>query len=206
VAGTDCILSLLGEALLTSVRGGSPRSTLRFLAWHSGVFDELNRGSIDVAFTVGAARAPLRSETLFSDPYVCVMATEHPLAARPWLTLADYLTADHVAVDIADGRQGVVDARLDGLGRPRRIAATVPFHALAASVAARTDMVATLPQRVTDRLVPDDVTLVTRPVPVEIGVMAFSMTWHPRLDGDPAQSWLRDAIRAAAGTVGDPAA
>ena len=28
--------------------------------------------------------------------------------------------------------------------------------------------------------------------------MSFSMAWYPRLDGDPAQRWLRDGIRAAA--------
>jgi DNA-binding transcriptional LysR family regulator len=203
LAGTDYILSLLGEALLMTVRTGSPRSTLRFAAWHPGVFDDLHRSAIDVAFTVGTAPAPLRTETLFADPYVCVMAAGHPLAARPRPTLGEYLTADHVVVDIAGGRQGVVDNRLDDLGRPRRAAATVPFHALAATVAARTDLVATLPRRVVERLVPADDTMVTRPVPPEIGSMTFALTWHPRLDGDPAQSWLRDAIRAAVGTIDD---
>jgi DNA-binding transcriptional LysR family regulator len=201
LSGTDYILSLLGEDLLANVRTGSPRSTLHFEAWHAGVFNDLHRSKIDVAFTVGAAQAPLRTETLFQDPYVCVLAPEHPLASRARLTLDDYLTAVHVVVDIADGRQGIVDHRLDSLGRPRRVGATVPFHALAASVAARTDMVATLPRRVTERLVPDDVAVVTRPVPPEIGSMTFAMTWHPRLDGDPAQSWLRDQIRAVARSI-----
>jgi DNA-binding transcriptional LysR family regulator len=188
-----------------SVRAGSPRSTVRFAAWHAGVLNDLHRSVIDVAFTVGAARAPLRSELLFDDPYVCVLAPGHPLATRARLTLDDYLTADHVVVDIAEGRQGIVDHRLESIGRPRRIAAAVPFHALAASVAARTDMIATLPRRVTQRLIPDDVAFVTTPVPPEIGAMSFSMTWHPRLDGDPAQSWLRDAIRAAARAIAPPA-
>ena len=26
--------------------------------------------------------------------------------------------------------------------------------------------------------------------------MSYRMFWHPRLDGDPAQRWLRDTVRA----------
>jgi hypothetical protein len=33
------------------------------------------------------------------------------------------------------------------------------------------------------------------------------MVWHPRLDQDPAQQWLRDTIRSVAGaTIDDPLA
>jgi hypothetical protein len=36
--------------------------------------------------------------------------------------------------------------------------------------------------------------------PEETSTMSFAMTWHPRLDGDPAQQWLRDTIRATTPT------
>ncbi|MEU8588409.1 hypothetical protein AB0C59_15640 [Streptomyces sp. NPDC048664] len=32
--------------------------------------------------------------------------------------------------------------------------------------------------------------------PPEIGAMTYRMIWHPRLDGDPAQNWLRTAVRS----------
>jgi DNA-binding transcriptional LysR family regulator len=35
-------------------------------------------------------------------------------------------------------------------------------------------------------------------VPVEIEPLRYQMIWHPRLDADPAQRWLRDSIRAVA--------
>jgi hypothetical protein len=28
--------------------------------------------------------------------------------------------------------------------------------------------------------------------------MTFLMTWHPRVDDDPAQRWLRDLVRVVA--------
>jgi DNA-binding transcriptional LysR family regulator len=41
--------------------------------------------------------------------------------------------------------------------------------------------------------------------PVELEPFQYFMAWHPRLDHDPAQQWLRDTIRSvAAATVRGP--
>ena len=32
------------------------------------------------------------------------------------------------------------------------------------------------------------------PAPDEIGAISYAMSWHPRLDDDDAQRWLRDTI------------
>jgi hypothetical protein len=31
--------------------------------------------------------------------------------------------------------------------------------------------------------------------------MSYLMAWHPRLDDDPAQRWLRDMIRSVTATL-----
>jgi len=33
------------------------------------------------------------------------------------------------------------------------------------------------------------------PLPVTTVEVTISMLWHPRLDADPAQRWLRDCVR-----------
>jgi DNA-binding transcriptional LysR family regulator len=141
---------------------------------------------------------------LFADRYVCVLCADHPLAGCGGApALADYLDCRHVIVDIAEARQGALDIRLEALGRPRRRAATVPYHGFAAAAVDRTRLVATLPRRFVDGLATAD-HLAVIPAPTEIGPMSFAMAWHPRLDDDPAQRWLRQMIRAAANPENTP--
>jgi len=73
---------------------------------------------------------------------------------------------------------------------------TVPYHALAAAVVQDTNLVATLPNRLLDALtIPTSLSVI--PTPAEITPISFSMAWHPRLENDPAQRWLRETIRSA---------
>ena len=200
LAGTDYVLSVIGPPLVRRVLVQSPAVTLHFGRWHEGVYQDVERGTLDLAFTGGAAPPPLRSEPLFDDRYVCVMSAGHPLAAATLtLTLGDYLACEHVVVDVLAGRQGTVDTRLEALGRPRRASVTVSYHAFAAAAVRDTRLVATLPRRFAGHLTADR-TLAVTGAPEEIGTLSFAMAWHPRLDGDPAQRWLRDTIRAAAPT------
>jgi DNA-binding transcriptional LysR family regulator len=63
-------------------------------------------------------------------------------------------------------------------------------------------LVATLNGRLVDRYV-DDPALAVVAAPVELEPFQYFMFWHPRLDHDPAQQWLRDTIHSAAAvTVG----
>jgi DNA-binding transcriptional LysR family regulator len=199
LAGTDYVLSVIGPPLVRRVLTQSPAVTLHFGGWHAGVHHDVERGVLDLAFIGGAAPLPLRSEPLFDDRYVCVMSAGHPLAAAGPLTLGDYLACDHVVVDVLAGRQGTVDTRLEALGRPRRASVTVSYHAFAAAAIRGTPLIATLPRRFAGHLAADR-TLAVTSAPEEIGTLSFSMAWHPRLDGDPAQRWLRDTARAAAPT------
>jgi DNA-binding transcriptional LysR family regulator len=199
LAGTDYVLSVIGPPLVRRVLAQSPATALHFGVWHEGAYRDVGRGVLDLAFTGGAAPPPLRSEPLFDDRYVCVMSAGHPLAGAGTLTLGDYLDCGHVVVDVLAGRQGTVDTRLEALGRARRASVTVSYHAFAAAAVRDTRLVATLPRRFAGHLTADRALAVTG-APEEIGTLSFAMAWHPRLDGDPAQRWLRDTIRAAAPT------
>jgi DNA-binding transcriptional LysR family regulator len=197
IAGTDYVLSVIGPPLVRRVLAQSPGSTLHFGGWHESVYQDVERGGLDLAFAGGAAPPPLRSEPLFDDRYVCLMSAGHPLASADALTLREYLDCDHVVVNVLGGRQGAVDTRLEALGHARRANVTVPYHAFAAAAIRGTRLVATLPRRFAGDLA-EDPSLALAWAPAEIAPMSFAMAWHPRLDGDPAQRWLRDTIRVAA--------
>ena len=70
------------------------------------------------------------------------------------------------------------------------------FHAAAAAAVPGTMLVATLPWRLATNDARDNTTRVIR-APTEFETISFSMAWHPRLDNDPAQQWLRDTIRTS---------
>jgi DNA-binding transcriptional LysR family regulator len=200
LAGTDYTVSVLGSALFQRVFQQSPNSTLEFEAWHRAVFHDIERGVIDLTFHGGAAPPPLHSERLFDDNFVCVLSREHPLAAHSHITLDDYLACSHVVVNIADGHQGAIDQRLQARGTPRRASLTVAFHAAAAAAVPGTMLLATLPRRLADNDAHLSTTRVLR-APPEFETLSLAMAWHPRLDNDPAQQWLRDTIRAAASAL-----
>jgi DNA-binding transcriptional LysR family regulator len=76
---------------------------------------------------------------------------------------------------------------------------TVPYHAAAAAAVPGTSLVATLPSSLaTQRAAPGIASVI--PAPDEIGSMSYAMSWHPRLDDDAAQRWLRETIIATLNT------
>jgi DNA-binding transcriptional LysR family regulator len=199
LAGTDYTVAVLSGALLRRVFSRSPGSTVLFSRWHHTVFSDAEHGLVDLLIHGGPAPPPLRSRVLFQEGYACLVSSQHPLALRSAVPLADYLDCAHIVVDVTDGRQGHVDRRLESLGRPRRATLTVPYHAAAAAAVPGTSLVATLPSSFAIQHAAPGITSVI-PAPDEIGPMSYAMSWHPRLDQDAAQRWLRDTIIATLNT------
>ncbi|MFF7755933.1 LysR family transcriptional regulator [Streptomyces sp. NPDC007971] len=193
LAGTDYTVSVLSGALLARLFEQSPGSTVLFSRWHHAVFSDAEHGMVDLLVHGGSAPPPLRSQVLFEEGYACLVSSHHPLAGHPAVSLQDYLECTHVVVDVTDGRQGHVDRCLESLGSPRRAGVTVPYHAAAAAAVPGTSLVATLPASLAIQHASPGTTTVI-PAPSEIGPMGYAMSWHPRLDHDAAQRWLRDTI------------
>jgi DNA-binding transcriptional LysR family regulator len=203
LASSDYLLSAIAPALLRHVLAHSPGSTFRFDSWSDTVYLDAERGAVDLLFTGGVAPPPLRSEPLFEDSYVSLLSASHPLARTDPPTLDTYLSCDHVVINLVGGRQGAIDTRLGALGRQRRASVTVPYHTLAVAVAQETDLIATVPTRLLATLtIPPELTVIA--TPPEIGPISFTMAWHPRLDNDPAQQWLRETIRQTSATPATP--
>jgi DNA-binding transcriptional LysR family regulator len=195
LAGNDYTISVFSGALLAQLFAQSPGSTVVFGRWHHAVFADAEHGTVDLLIHAGEAPPPLRSQVLFEEGYACLVPVDHPLAGRTQVTLEDYLRCAHIVIDIAGGRQGHLDRRLDSLGRPRRASVTVPYHFAAAAAVPGTSLVATLPESFATQHAQPGITTVI-PVPEEFGALNCAMSWHPRLDDDAAQRWLRNTIIA----------
>ena len=204
LAATDYALLLFLHQVAREVNKLSPHSALRIESPRDAVFDDMLHGKLDLSFYVADPPAPLRKELLFDDVCVCVMSAAHPLAKRKRLTLDEYLRCSHLVIDIIDGEQPLIASRLRELGVARRAALTVPLTVGAPAALPDTNLVATLNRRLVDTYA-DDPALTVVAAPVELEPFDYIMFWHPRLDHDPAQQWLRDTIRSvAAAAVGGP--
>ncbi len=203
IATTDYPLLLFFPQAAREINKLSPHSTLRVEPYRDEVFDDMQHGTLDLSFYGAAPPSAFRHEVLFDDRCVCVMAADHPLAKRKRLTLDEYLRCSHLMIDIIDGQQPVIDNRLRELGLARRGALTLPLFVGAPAALPESNLVATLTERLMDRYGDDPAIAVVR-APIELERMEYFMVWHPRLEHDPAQQWLRDTIRAVvAATFGN---
>ncbi len=202
LAGTDYAVWLFAPSLFRAVLQASPQSQITFTAWHDRVFEDLERGTVDLAFYGLAAPPGLRAEQLFEERFVCLVAASHPLADAGRLDLAAYLEASHVVIDVGGGEQTVIDRHLSTMGRRRPVRLRLPYHAAAPAALPGTALVATLPKRLAETFAGDE-QLRILDAPEEIATMSYRMSWHPRLDDDPAHRWLRDRVRDVVGGHGD---
>ena len=204
LAATDYALLLFLPQVAREINKVSPHSALRIETPRDSVFDDMLRGRLDLSFYVAAPPAPFRQQLLFEDICVCVMSADHALAKRKRLTLDEYLRCSHLVIDIIDGEQPLIANRLRELGVARRAAVTLPLNVGAPAALPDTHLVATLNRRLVDRYA-DDPALAVVAAPVELESFHYVMFWHPRLDHDTAQQWLRDMVRSvAAATLAGP--
>lgn len=89
---------------------------------------------------------------MFKQRYVCVTRKTHVLAKKHNFTLKDYAAAEHVAVVAAGTGHGIVDEVIARSGVTRRVRLTVPHFVAMGHILAATDLVATVPQALAERI------------------------------------------------------
>jgi len=163
------------------------------------VADQLDRGELDLAIT-GKPLAGNRfsSQRLREDRYVAVMRNGHPLGARP-LDIASVAAASHLVISSSGEDMSFIDAALAERNLSRSIALEAPYLS-AGAILAQSTMIAVLGRRIAQEF--------HRAYPVDLAELPFAspvlhsvMSWHKRLDGQPAHRWLRGRIAAVSATL-----
>jgi DNA-binding transcriptional LysR family regulator len=192
MAGSDYAISTFGAQLFARVVSAAPNASLRFYPWHGNVMQALVNGDVDVVFSGMHVRPPLRSELLFTDTMVGVVAHGHPWCDRSSVDLDDYLAARHLMIDMKDGQQPSIDAVLAAQGKRRRPGLTMPYHGTAPAALLGTELVLSIPTRaVADFVERYGTKLCVLDLPAQISPLPFYMSWHPRAEHDKAHHWLR---------------
>ena len=198
VAASDYATFVLGPGLASRIAESAPRARLALSSLDvTAVRRPLETGVLDLALGPAprGAAGRLRSERLFVERFACVVRKGHPRIGKR-LTAKDYAAEGHVVVRAPAGAART-DLALADPGRTRRAAVTVTHFLLVPPIVAASDLIATLPERVAERMA-GRYPLVVYRSPVRAAGFALAMSWHQRTEDDPARAWLRRQIGAAA--------
>jgi DNA-binding transcriptional LysR family regulator len=159
-----------------------------------GLEEQLTAGNVDLGLQVSGRPhdSPLESLRLFEDEFVCLVRRDHPKIG-PKISMQSYLAARHVVVAPSGTSGSLVDTELAARGLSRRVALRVANFLIAPIIVAETDFVNTMPKRLGVKLA-ERYGLRALPPPLELPRFGFLLLWHPRVDRDPAQRWLRELI------------
>jgi DNA-binding transcriptional LysR family regulator len=197
IATTDSMQAVVCAPLIARLRTEAPAVRIALLPIAAArIAEQLASGELDLVLaTPQAMPLSVKTRALFDESFLCVLRPGHPAASRP-LDLDTFCSLDHVLVSTSGGGfSGVVDEVLEGLGRSRRVVASLNSFLLVTELAAQSDLVATVPARLARRW--SDRLAVLAP-PCEVGAFSMQMGWHPRAHSDPAQRWLREQVAGVA--------
>jgi DNA-binding transcriptional LysR family regulator len=204
IAGSDYISTFLMPRLAGRTRLEAPGVTVQLLDFPPNrVFQLLSEGRVDVAVERGLKPPEwIHCTTLFRSFVVCIARKDHPALMRSGIERGARLTPEvyceipQVILSTDGSKSGSMERELHRLGFRRRIAMTVPHFQAIALATAGSDLLGNMPvhfARYAARLFDLDLYL----PPVDPPIVQMRMYWHRRLERDPAQNWLREAIRAA---------
>ncbi|MCK6545530.1 LysR family transcriptional regulator [Myxococcota bacterium] len=201
VHASDYVLTVLGATVDHLLRDEAPDVCLRFVPNTPDDAASLRDGSSELAVGIYGDLPPeMMHRQLLTDRFVCVVRAEHPTVGKR-LTLEEFVALPHLQVAPRGKPGGYLDDVLAERGLARRVARAVPYFVTALHLAAQTDYVLTISERIAHRYA-RALALQVLEVPVKLRPYALSLVWHPSVDADRGHRFLRDvflrASRAAA--------
>jgi DNA-binding transcriptional LysR family regulator len=199
----DVVAALLAPRLLTLVAREAPGVTVRFLAEEFEGGPALRDGRIDLE--VGAldhVDPETRTQEVVSLHMAAGVRAGHALL-RGAVTPARFAAAEHIAVSRRGRLTGPIDAALAEHDLRRRVAAVLPSHLPAMTLAAATDLVCLVPVGPPGApptplaQVAASLGLELVEIPLPLPPVVIGTAWHPRHAADGGHAWLRSAVRRA---------
>jgi DNA-binding transcriptional LysR family regulator len=203
VHASDYVLTVLGPTVDRILREEAPSVCVRFVPNTPDDAVMLRDQGSDLAVGIyGDLPQEMRTRPLLTDRFVCVVRKGHPALGKR-LTLDRYVTLPHVQVALRGKPGGYLDDVLRERGLARTVARAVPYFVTALQLASETDYVLTVSERIANHYA-RALRLEILEAPLKLKPFALSLVWHPRVDGDAAQRFLRDVfLRAAKAVAGE---
>lgn len=207
LAVTDYISNAMWPALRRHIEDSAPGISIYAVPYTSkDVAQQLSANECDACFTgLLIAGDDIRTETLFTEKWVCAMRRAHPLAGSS-LSMKNFLDAKHLLVSLSGNPAGPIDAALLRLEARRNVVMTLNNFGGVPSLLNASDLLCVVPEGViTTHAQRDTIHLAT--LPFELPDYRCQLAWHVRADRDPAQHWMRDLLTSTCAAIwGDQAA
>ncbi|MEI9423333.1 LysR family transcriptional regulator [Mesorhizobium sp. Cs1299R1N1] len=178
--------------LVARIEADAPGVRLRFAPKSDKDAMSLREAAIDLEIGVAGETGPeVRIQALFRDRFIGAVRSGHPLSEGK-VTPERYAAGRHISVSRRGREKGPIDEALNGFGLRRTVVCMVSGFSAALAMARASDLIASVPERHTTGA---RAGMHSFPLPVATLEVTISMLWHPRLDADPAQRWLRECVR-----------
>ena len=188
----DVLANAMAADLLDRIRRNAPGVRLRILGESGADSDELRTGRIDVRLTADEPGEPdLRARVVATD-HLALVRTDATAPA----TLAEFAALDHVVVSRRGRLRDPIDDILETHELTRRVILSVPTIDVALRAVAAGGLATVAPASFARRAAHPGLTV--HPLPFPLPPIRAVMSWHARVDTDPAHRWLRDLIAASA--------
>ena len=200
IRSNEGFVEVFAARLVAAVTAVAPNVLLNFAPKPDKDVRALREGLVDLEIGVlGKSGPEVRLQILFRDHFVCAAREAHPLLGSGKITAERYAACGHVVASRRGYASGPVDEALAALGLARTVVAVVPSFRAALSVASVSDLVALVTNSFFNatqghQAKSGPVVVRSFPLPVRTEAITVSQMWHPRLDADPAHSWLRGLV------------
>jgi DNA-binding transcriptional LysR family regulator len=193
IHATDIAQVTLLPKLIMRLRdiGPSVRIDLQRISENTPRLLESGGADLAVGF-IQSMGAGFCQQRLFKEKFVCAVRGDHP-RVRDDLTLAQFQSEGHLAVETFGTGHGIVGMALAEQKIERKIVLTVPSSLGISSILGSADVLAILPEQLGDYLASIG-NIKTFPLPFAMPTYFIVQHWHELNGHDPANKWLRGVM------------
>ena len=200
IMASDYAFTAFMPQLFVRLEREAPGVTLQLRQLSPSWHEDLNRGHIDfliVPERYGLPNHP--SVPIFEDDFRCVAWNGHTAIGRE-LTLDQYLSAGHVAVELSGVQEPSFDEWfLRSRGHVRRVEIVAPTFALVPQLVVGTGRLATIWTRLAE-MATAHLPLKQLSLPIEIPSFKEVLQWPVQRDAEPGSVWMRRVLQETAGS------
>lgn len=193
---SDDVAPLILPNLINFLEKESPNSSLRIRSEQGSEAIKL-LDSNDIDFAIGRfemVSTRFESVDLYTEKYVCMMNSDHPLAEDEKLSIEQYLSSKHLRVAPAGTPVAPIDRSLSQLNLEREIFARIDLVTMAPLILKNSDLILTLPSKTAQRMA-KNYNFSIAELPIGLEQRQTKLLWHRELTNHPAYDWIRNQIR-----------
>ena len=193
---SDDVAPLILPNLINFLEKESPNSSLRIRSEQGSEAIKL-LDSNDIDFAIGRfemVSTRFESVDLYTEKYVCMMNSDHPLAEDEKLSIEQYLSSKHLRVAPAGTPVAPIDRSLSQLNLEREIFARIDLVTMAPLILKNSDLILTLPSKTAQRMA-KNYNFSIAELPIGLEQRQTKLLWHRELTNHPAYDWIKNQIR-----------